>query len=166
MSTSWFGTTQKPSPRAAIEIAAMKKLFDTTTPTVVRHKVSWDSDFLLYTLKLELNPAEPIHWTVQFSMYDIEETGKGVNNNDTFTIRILYPSNFPAGEPQVEVTSHNVNGVHVFNGGKLCLHSHRGASSGWDPAASTAATFGLWSVQWIRAWIYYKTHTIWPDANK
>jgi hypothetical protein len=158
---TWWGTRQNPSPRMRAEIAAMIKLFNTKEDVLYRARANWDWDCYLQTRKLKLvtdeNPREP-HWLVTFRMHDYPR--------DWLTIKIKYSKEHPHVEPAVTVLSHDVsNARHLLLSGALCLHGHDSARTGWNPSKSTDATFGLWSVEWIRAWIFWQKKGYWPSET-
>ena|SRR3989344_4609170 len=156
-SLPWWGTRQHPSPRMVIEIAAMKIVFKFNEPSLIKPQRGWDQQFYLHTLSRELNTNNPSNpfWEISFQMSYLP---------DTYKIQINYQKNYPAEEPAVFLLSHRGSGRHIFKNGRLCLHNHTGSLYGWDPAKSTAATFGLWAVEWIRAWIIQEKTGNWPST--
>ncbi len=171
MSDYWWGNPQQFSARMWAEVAAMKAAFDVELKKgkKITTQARWDEPFILFTHKLKLNisqdPRKPF-WTVEFSMKETVENSDA-RSNDHYRLKIQYLSDYPSREPQVTVPSHSLGtnlANHVFEGGILCLHDHSSTRTGWDPGSSTAATFGLWSVEWIRAWRYAKrNNNNWPS---
>jgi hypothetical protein len=164
----WWGTRKNPTERMKIEIQKMQGLFNVKVPTPINFGVDWDVPFLLETLQLSLNldhPKRP-YWLITFRMHlDPKAPWGRAESRDAFTIKIEYHPRHPYQEPIVTVESHDVLG-HQYSDGRLCLFDHSGVrSSGWDPAKNTAASMGLWSVQWIRAWLYEKEIGYWPRAS-
>jgi hypothetical protein len=160
---TWWGTRKKPSLRLKKEILLMQATF----PKEKRAPMDLYGKFDLETSDLDLvtdeDPLQP-YWLVRFRMHD--RLSSRIKSKDWFTIKIKYSKSHPNQEPYVFVLSHNVsNAPHVllFSSGALCLHAHKSARSGWDPGKSTAATFGLWAVQWIRAWLRWKKTRRWPS---
>lgn len=165
---AWWGTRQRPSPRMVVEIAAMKKLFNPKQPVLVSPRVSWDRDFYVETFERELQTGvfEP-YWRISFLM---RETGPSrIRSGEVYTIKITYKQGFPAKEPWVTILSHDVSDSPHHYGTRhqgrviICLHGHSGnPREEWDPGRSTAATLGLWAVQWIRAYILWNKTGDWP----
>lgn len=161
----WWGTREKPSARMAVEIAAMKKVFHVGKLVRIPSHVGWDSTFFLQThdLKLVTTDVQGPYWLVSFSMRP-ENASASIQSSDTYRIKILYQAGYPNKEPVVTLESHDVSdSPHKFQGGYLCLHNHSSTRAGWDPSKSTAATFGLWSVEWVRAWLYWRRTDDWPE---
>lgn len=170
MSVYWWGNPQQFTGRMWSEVAAMKAAFDIelVKGKKVTTQAHWDHPFILYAHKLKLNisqdPRKPF-WTVEFSM---KETVKNsdARSKDHYRLKIEYPTDYPSREPKVFVSSHAIGtslANHVFGDGSLCLHDHSSTRTGWDPSSSTAATFGLWSVEWVRAWRFSKRNSNWPS---
>ena len=159
----------KPTDRLVLEVTKMKLLFDpekATEPDVV---ASWDVPFEVRTLvapKFQYKRVDSPLWKIRFTMRNLERGD--FNPTDEFQMKIQYPVNYPADEPRVTLPSHHqevINSPHRFGGGVLCLHNHNSSRTGWDPAKSTAATFALWSIQWIRTLYYWKHSGRWPDST-
>lgn len=166
----WWGNPREFTPRMWAEVAAMKAAFDVTKTSgvLIETRVYWDDNFYLSTHLLKLNissnPMQPF-WTVIFSMRETDKKSKS-RSTDKFTLQIEYPESYPSSEPHVTIPSHKLGTMlanHIFPGGVLCLHNHSSSRTGWDPSSSTAATFGLWSVEWVRAWQRSKRTGKWPD---
>lgn len=168
--STWWGTRKEPSRRMRVEILAMKKLFNTKQKVLIKPRVLWDDDFYLITKELNLDTDNRIRpfWLTTFRMRSGPQNR--INPEGWYTLRITYRSEFPAKEPAATIPSHGLLGAeHIF--GKLsetddyvlCLTGHDGIRSGWDPARSTAATIGLWSIEWIRAWTLSIITGYWPD---
>lgn len=158
---SWWGSREKPSPRMIVEILAMKKLFNTTKPTIVRREIDWDRDFAIITESLDLVTGKEPYWLVKIRMKD-----KGEKPSPVYTLKISYYGNFPHDEPEVRVPEINVRETpHRYTDTRLCLTDHSGSRTGWDPSSSTAATVGLWSVEWLRAWKVWKQTGRWPEKG-
>lgn len=165
----WWGEGQKPSPRFAHEILSMKAAFplEGLKQYDLPIRVHWDYGFKVQTIERRLNRDNPneLYWNIAFRFHEIERRSQN-GSQDMFRLKILYPASYPHDEPRVWLESHNVNNSpHLFGGGVLCLYQHgSNRSKGWDPGTSTAATFGVWSVQWVRAWLYWKRTNDWPNA--
>lgn len=165
---TWWGTREHPSPRMVAEILAMKKAFPLSERNLVHTYVRWDFDFEIETVDRDLitsGGATP-YWLIRFRMRETSSSSR-IRSRDVFEIKVKYPSLYPAKEPIVTLESHDAAGAphHFFDSDVLCLHSHDGTRTGWDPAKSTAATFGLWAVEWIRAWLYWKRNLSWPETG-
>jgi len=167
--STWWGSRKQVTARMVFEIEAMRMLFSDKNPILFRQNVSWDGNFWVATHKLTLNTDCPNpFWDARFRMTNDQDSRSKINSRDMFHIQVLYTSNYPSSEPQANLKSHKIAGAeHYFSdGGKLCLHAHRTARDGWDPAKSTAATIALWAIQWTRAWLYWKQTTVWPKASE
>ncbi len=165
MTELWWGTRQKPSPRFMIDIGAMKFAFNTKSFTLFKQEVSWDTDFVISTTSLELlTDTEQPKWIVKFRMLKDTKLPAKIEFNDEAILTIQYQENqiiAPVADyvyPEVVKSQHNIGGHN------LCLH-HGGARNGWDPAKSTVGTIAQWSVQWLRAWMYWTKYNEWPEAS-
>lgn len=161
---SWWGTREAPSERMIAEILAMKQMFPVGKPTVVKRKISWDRDFVIFTKKLELvtNDGNP-YWLISLRMF--EQDGK---KSKEHKIRIQYKDDFPSEEPLVTLPGERIRDVvphHYRQSDNICLHGYEGTRLGWDPAKDTTATTGLWTVEWIRAWTRWKNTGQWPESG-
>lgn len=160
---------RKPSRQMGKELIQMKALFDTTAPTIYKASTRWDRDAKIITLEKNLNLDDSRHpyWEFVFQMSGApgEPRANFLPQGKKFVIKVAYTSNYPDSAPQVVVDADEFRGYdHILttnddvgfsSGYVLCLESHNGARTGWDPAKSTAATYALWGIQWIRAY-YYK----------
>ncbi len=164
---TWWGSWENPSDRMRREALTMKATFDIKKRVLIRSHVSWDQDFYLETGERKFVTDKPRYpyWLITFRMHD--SSSSRIRSKEWFTIRIEYPEGYPDYEPEVRVISHDVTDaphVLLFSSGALCLHDHTSSRSGWDPGKSTAATFGLWAIEWIRAYLYWKKTWFWPET--
>lgn len=166
--STWWGTRSKVTPRMVFEVDAMRMLFSEKRPVLYRQNVSWDAHFFVVTHELNFNTDGALpYWEAKFQTINVPGSRSVINTREIFELQVLYSSNYPASEPQANLTNQNLSGAqHLFPGGKLCLHAHNSARDGWDPAKSTAATIALWAIQWTRAWLYWKKTNVWPEARR
>lgn len=174
MAQTWWGTENVPSKQLRKELAAMIKHFTPERYCYVQTVPSWDKPFFIFTTKRDFHRKsgsnEKMYWQIGFRMLELDrETWSG-----EYELKILYSPNYPHAEPSAylltkialpsqvrAVWSHDTSlGIHI------CLHDHEGnATTGWDPGSSTAATYGLWGVQWVRAYLHFRKTGNWPPAS-
>ncbi|OGG08631.1 hypothetical protein A2154_02330 [Candidatus Gottesmanbacteria bacterium RBG_16_43_7] len=159
-------------------------------PTVL-WDVDFYVEILYLKLNVTDNP-DAIYWVLTFRFHEDPAASRKVDfhTDEIFQIKLVYEINHPHKEPGTypflldeEIFSrHNWQGgaykidrrwsvpidlsleEHQWPDGRLCLHSHSSTETGWDPASSTGATFMLWSIQWIRAMLRYKTTGNFPST--
>lgn len=171
MAQTWWGTEKNPSQQLRKELAAMGKHFSRKKKfCFVEQVASWDKPFWIYTTKLQFHRREGsnenMFWLITFQM--VEQDKKTWSRE--YVIKISYTFDHPFVEPRPLVVSGVPAGDGYGNAGtnadgtiSPCLHAHSGAATGWDPNKSTAATFALWTIEWIRAYLYTKKGHIWPS---
>src|SRR4051812_13813379 len=120
---AWWGTKQNVSPKLQQEFRAMRARFGETFKLV---KPDWGQ--LYWVGEVEVNMPVIIK-------------GQDINPRQ-HTLKILYPSDYPARAAEVYILSPRVySEKHQYEDGQLCLFNPKdGSNYGWNPERSTAVT--------------------------
>lgn len=163
MTTAWWGTKQRTSPRAQLEVAVMRGKFpedrwvtiNTRGGTGLRRTVR-----VGLSARMELIQAHEqdfLQWVVDLRFDDSDED---------FSFTLTYPENYPSEPPVVSITSSTRGGCpHLLFGHQPCLYYPSEDGPVWDPSCDTAVVVTGWVIEWFMAMRTWRDSGYWPGDS-
>lgn len=145
MTSNWWGSRKKVSPRLVWEVEAMKATFGNTFKLIVPNSglLHWEG---LVDVNLSILKAE----------------------HREHALKIVYPKEYPNRPAEAYLIYPQIySEKHQYEDGQLCLFNPKdGEQYGWNPSKSTAVTVAGWAVQWIYAYYTWRATDQWPGIEE